>query len=549
MKREKIIFAFFVMPIFLFSASLKHWKLDRGKNNNSVLFPQQITSLKKVQSLQSKGSNRGQDQVSPKIKPDFPEQAKEATRSTYQSRKTIRTPRARFRDFLFTRGREPDPSRFLPQVKYLKKDKPFRSTGSLYRPDQVLVKFRPSFSEQMREATIEAYQSKKLKRIQKLNIYQIQIPENVTVEEMLYILKQNPDVEFAQPNYLVHIAVTPNDTLFKYQYALYNIGQDITEPPGVPRGEEGADIKATAAWEETKGREDVIIAVIDTGVDLDHPDIKNKIYSSGRDFVNDDFDATDDDQEYGHGTHVAGIAAAETNNSAGVAGVAWNCKILPVKVLDDTGLGDYFWLADGIIWAADQGADVINMSLGGGSPEQTRDIALKSALKYAYDKNIVIVAAAGHYDPLWGSDVSYPAAYDDYCLAVAATNYNDERVTLENSSDDPRYKWESNYGPEIDVAAPGDLIFSLFPEDFTPQIYLPYAWESGTSMAAPHVAGLAALIKSIKPWLSNEEIMNIIRYSADDVNYTSNPGKDDYIGYGRINMKKALVPTVIKSPR
>jgi subtilisin family serine protease len=533
MKREKITFAFFLIPILLFPGSLQRFSFDRGKNPNPSLTQKQIKSINESLPFNSKKGHSVKDQVPVNSRPALPEKPKEAARPTYQSRKTIRIPLARFRDFLFTRGRKPALSRFLPQVKYLKKDKPFRSTGPLYRPDQVLVKFRPSFSEQMREATIEAYQSKKLKRIQKLSIYQIQIPENVTVEEMLYLLRQNPDVEYAQPNYLVHISVTPNDTLFKYQYALYNIGQDITQPPGAPQGEEGADIKATAAWEETKGHESVIIAVIDTGVDLDHPDIKNKIYSSGRDFVNDDFDATDDDQEYGHGTHVAGIAAAETNNSDGVAGVAWSCKILPVKVLDDTGEGDYFWLAYGIIWAADNGADVINMSLGGGTPDSVSDEALKSALEYAYEKNIVIIAAAGND----GGAVCYPAAYDDYCLAVAATDYNDQRPD-----------W-SNYGPQVDVAAPGDLIFSLFPEDFTPQIYLPYAWESGTSQAAPHVAGLAALIKSIKPWLSNEEIMNIIRYSADDVNYTSNPGKDDYIGYGRINMKKALVPIVIKSSR
>jgi len=168
---------------------------------------------------------------------------------------------------------------------------------------------------------------------------------------------------------------------------------------------------------------------------------------------------------------------------------------------------------------------VINISLGGDS----LDPFLEAALKYAYDKNIVIIAAAGNYDPLWGSDVFYPAAYDNYCLAVAATDYNDLRPD-----------W-SNYGPQVDVAAPGVEIISLFPNSS-------YAWGIGTSMAAPHVAGLAALIKSIKPWLTNAQIMKIIRYTADDINSADYPGKDDFIGYGRINMKKALVPIEIKSP-
>ncbi|GAG87547.1 unnamed protein product, partial [marine sediment metagenome] len=163
----------------------------------------------------------------------------------------------------------------------------------------------------------------------------------------------------------------------------------------------------------------IIIAILDTGVDMLHPDLDEKIHSSGYDFVNDDSDATDDE---GHGTHVAGIAAAETHNDEGIAGVAWNCKILPVKVLDSLGLGEIGKLADAIIWAADNGADVMNLSLG----IPIESLVLENAIKYAYDKDVVIVAAAGNYDPIWGSDVWYPAAYDDYCLAVAATDYNDE---------------------------------------------------------------------------------------------------------------------------
>ena len=533
MKREKIIFAFFIIPIFLFSASLKHWKLDRGKNRNSVLFPQQITSLKKVQSLQSKGSNRGPDQVSPKIKPDFPEQAKDSSGKVYRFRKAkIFRPRGN-RDFRFERPRRPDRSVIRHQIKHMNRGQPYRYEGPPYRPDEVLVKFKPTISDQTIKTTIAAYQCKELKRIPRINVYNIKIQKSTTLEETLFALRRNPDVEYAEPNYIAYVTETPNDSLFDYQYALYNSGQDIG-PPGSPQGEERADIKATSTWEETKGDENIIIAILDTGVDFNHPDLNDKIYSSGYDFINDDSDATDD---AGHGTHVAGIAAAETHNDEGIAGVAWNCKILPVKVLDDLGEGSYAEMIDGIIWAADNGADVINLSLGGDFPS----ISVENALKYAHDMDIVIVASAGND----GGAVLYPAAYDAYCLAVAATDYNDERVDFSSSGG----LWESNSGPEIDVAAPGARIISTVPTWFWGPDSFPYAWGDGTSQATPHVTGLVALIKSEKPNLTAAQIMDIIRYSADDVNFVNNLGVDNYIGFGRINSAKALVPTVIKSSR
>jgi subtilisin family serine protease len=533
MKKEKTIFALFVIPIFLFSASLKHWKLDRGKNNNSVLFPQQITSLIKVQSLQSKGNNSGLGQVSPKTKPDFPEQVRESSRKAYRFKDAgIATSRGN-RDFRFERARRPDRPVIRRPIKHMNRGRPYRHEGPPYRPDEVLVKFKPTLSDQTIKATIAAYQCKRLKRIPRINVYKIQIQTSTTLEETLFALRKNPDVEYAEPNYITYMTETPNDSLFDYQYALYNSGQDIG-PPGSPQGEERADIKTTSTWEETKGEEEIIIAILDSGVDMDHPDLIDKIYSSGYDFVNDDSDATDDES---HGTHVAGIAAAETHNDEGIAGVAWNCKILPVKILDDLGSGSYGEMSEAIIWAADSGADVINLSVGGGFPSTT----LENALKYAYDMNVVIVASAGND----GGAVLYPAAYDDYCLAVAATDYNDERVDFSNSGG----LWASNSGPEIDVAAPGARIISTVPTWFWGPDSFPYAWGDGTSQAAPHVAGLAALIKSVKPNLSAAQIMDVIRYSADDVNFVNNLGIDNYIGYGRINTAKALVPTVIKSSR
>jgi len=402
-------------------------------------------------------------------------------------------------------------------------NKPLPSLKKIaYSADHILVKFRPYIPDEFIKATINTFQISEYKVIPHINVFKIRVPENSSVDEMLYLMRQHQYVEFAEPDYVAYKTVEPNDTLFNYQYALYNEGQHVG-PPGSPQGQPSADIKAPAAWEETKGSEDVIIAIVDTGIELTHPDLKNKIESSGYDFVNSDFEAEDDE---GHGTFVAGIAAADTDNNEGMAGVAWNCKLLPVKVLDELGEGYYSWIIDGIIWAVDHEAAVVNLSLGGPADSYS----LEAAVRYAHQNDIVVAAAAGND----GGSVIYPAAYDDYCLAVAATDYNDQRPA-----------W-SNCGTQIDVAAPGKWILSTYPTWLAPPGYLPYGWGDGTSASTPHVSGLAALIKSIKPLLTADEIMYVIKYSADDVNESSNPGNDVFIGYGRINMEKALVPLIIE---
>ncbi len=428
-----------------------------------------------------------------------------------------------FQSFKSDRRRDHRQPDFRREIQCLNQGLPFRSRGIEYAPDQVLVKFKPTLTTQAVKTTLAAYETKMMKRIPRIDVYQLRIPEGTTVEEMLYVLRQNPDIEYAAPNYKAYIAVTPNDPLFYLQYALRNTGQEIGIP-GSPAGKARADIKATTAWDETKGDEEVLIAVIDTGVEFEHPDLQDKIASNGRDFVNDDFDAADDNA---HGTFVAGVIAAKTDNNEGIAGVAWNCKILPVKAMDEEGSGYYSWIVEGIIWAVDNGASVINLSLGG----DVGDPSLESAVKYAYDNDVVIAAAAGNDS----SSVIYPAAYEAYCLAVAATDY-----------DDMRTDW-SNFGPEVDIAAPGERIVGPVPTWYWGPDSLPYAFGEGTSASTAHVTGLAALIKSIKPWLTSSEVMNVIRYSADDVNSSEYPGEDEFIGYGRINMEKALVPIKITS--
>ena len=388
--------------------------------------------------------------------------------------------------------------------------------------DQVLVKFKSDLSIQTRIITLSHFRSNVIRHIPQIDVYQIQIPGDLTVDEMLILLEQNPDVEYAEPNPFCYTCVSPNDTLFQYQYALYNSAQSIGIP-GSPTGKLRADIKATEGWEETKGSDSVVVAVLDSGLDFEHPDMVDIAFSRGRDFVNGDDDAMDD---LGHGTYISSIIAANSNNGEGIAGITWNCKILPVKVIAEDGSGLYVWMIEAIIWAADQGAHVINMSIGGDAASQT----LEDALKYAYQKGVVIVASAGNDSGL----VIYPAAYDNYVLAVAATDYNDTRTPWSNS------------GSQIDVAAPGDRIIGCYPVWALPGGTLPYVFGFGTSASAAYTSGLAALIVSIKPWLTPDEVLDIIRFSSDDVNGAEFPGIDEFIGHGRINMEKALVPIKIK---
>jgi subtilisin family serine protease len=397
--------------------------------------------------------------------------------------------------------------------------------GQKYSSGKLIVKFRSGLSLQSTESIIRAYEPQSYRRIPRINAYVIKMAEGTTVEEMLGALRRNPDVLYAEPDYKLRLSTTPNDQLFRYQYALSNPG-GVLQIPGSPTGKLSADIKATGAWDYIKGDSNVIVAVLDTGVDYTHPELVNKVISHGRDFVNDDDDAFDD---HWHGTHVSGIIAAETNNSEGIAGVTWNCKILPGKIISAEGEGDYSWLIEAIIWAADYTSgqakvQVINMSIGGEEPSQ----ALEDALEYAFNKGIVLVASAGnHSEPEDPTFIYYPAAYDQYCLAVGASDYNDEIAEF------------SNYGPELDVASPGVWILSTFPVAQTEPGYLPYAFASGTSMAAPHVAGFAALLKSFKPWLTPGDIMKIIKYTPDDI---GDAGRDDYAGYGRINTERAVSP-------
>jgi subtilisin family serine protease/uncharacterized protein YkwD len=248
------------------------------------------------------------------------------------------------------------------------------------------------------------------------------------------------------------------------------------------------------AWATSLGSPDVVIAVLDTGVSAGHPDLAGAVLP-GYDVLNGDEDAADD---HGHGTAVAGVVAARTNNALGIAGVCWLCRIVPVKVLGANGYGPSSAVAAGIVWAADHGADIINLSLG--SPESTD--ALASAVGYANRRGALIVAAAGNAG---ATTPFYPAA-EPGVLAVAATD-----------DDDRPYSW-SNRGGWVPVAAPGCL---------TTTLPAGYGFECGTSFAAPIVAGLAGLALGIRPELPAAELANVVRRGAVPIGPAVTSGRVD----------------------
>ncbi|HEU4326058.1 MAG TPA: S8 family serine peptidase [Roseiflexaceae bacterium] len=301
-----------------------------------------------------------------------------------------------------------------------------------------------------------------------------------------------PGVVYAEPNHERDLLRSPSDALQGSQWSL------------------GA-VRAPEAWDLSTG-EAIIIALLDTGVSPTHLDLKRKLLP-GYDFVNGDADPRDDE---GHGTHTAGVAAADTDNSIGIAGVCWGCMILPVKVLGNRGRGDDATIAQGIRYAVDQGARVIGMSLGG--PEDTQ--VLRDAVRYAYERRVLIVAASGN-GQMRGNAPSYPAAYPEV-LAVSATDERDEVAGFATT------------GPFIGLAAPGVNVWSTTWERTSGDSYGP---ASGTSDAAPHVVGAAALVLSLRPDLTSDQLAEVLKASADDIGL---PGRDPQSGYGRLNIRSAL---------
>ena len=374
-------------------------------------------------------------------------------------------------------------------------------------PGEILVKFSKNTSAARIRTTYKSLGAEEAGEAANLRVHRIRLPKGMAVKDAIAKYKNMPGVEYVEPEYRYFMQQVPNDAYYGDQWAL-------------------PIIKAPQAWDVTTGGE-VIVAVVDTGVDYSHEDLAGKVIK-GYDYVNNDNDPMDD---HYHGTHVAGTIAGVTNNGIGIAGVSWGAKILAVKVLDASGTGTSFSVAQGIRYAADYGAKIINLSLGGPEPSAT----LSDAIAYAHGKGCIIVAAAGNE----GTDAAlYPAAYQNV-IGVGATGINDLKASY------------SNYGWYVDVAAPGgdgdlNIIPSNVPSNGILSCYLrnSYAWAEGTSMAAPHVAGLAALIASRYPGKTGDQLARSIMRAVDDLGV---PGRDDIYGYGRINAEKAVTSAFVSS--
>lgn len=341
--------------------------------------------------------------------------------------------------------------------------------------------------------------------------------------QLIEALSRNPAVEYAEPDELVTAAT--NDQYFDRQYALQNGGQSFTNTANtqtIATGKPDADVDAVEAWKFTT-RSGIKVAILDTGVANFHDDIAPQVVGYAN-FVSADTKEdpkANPEDKYGHGTHVAGIVAAKADNTIGVAGVCPSCSILDVKVLNDSGSGSSSAIANGISWAASNGAKVINMSLG----QRVSSRTLEAAVNDAWNKGVVIVAAAGNA----GTQAKiYPGAYPNV-IAVAATDNNDAKASF------------STYGKWVDVAAPGVNVYSTFPNH--PFVLgtqngrsMGYDIASGTSMASPVVAGVAALVWSSSPAdTENKTVRTKIESTADPIF-----GTDTYWANGRVNACRAV---------
>lgn len=345
-------------------------------------------------------------------------------------------------------------------------------------------------------------------------IYRLCLVPDADIADVVRQLRQNPAVVYAEPDYLAPIITAPNDPLYSGQW-------------GVPQ------INAPAAWDVVTGTTDVVVAVVDAGLDTSHPDLAGQLWTNPGEIAGNSVD--DDNNGYvddiygwnlvdnnadlsdntGHGTQVAGVIAAATDNGEGVAGVCWNCQVMIVKVTQPGGIANYSDIAAGVVYAAQKGAEVINLSLGGQSDSATLRAAIAAA-----SQTTVVVGGAGNDQ---SSVPFYPAAYDDYVLATAGTTIGDTRAST------------SNYGTWVDVSAPGEVITTTFSGGG-------YGPSSGTSMAAAFASGLAGLLRSQYPAWSANMVRAHIVHTTDGID-SLNPGYEGQLGSGRINAGQAVTTT------
>ncbi|MBI1919825.1 MAG: S8 family serine peptidase [Geobacter sp.] len=360
------------------------------------------------------------------------------------------------------------------------------SEGPKFVADELLVQVMAGVPETRLAGILAETGATAAGEIPQLNVRIIKVRPEV-MDKVKAALERNPLIKFVENNYLAEGSSTPNDPLYPSQWHL----PKISSPQG---------------WDISTGSGVVDIAIIDSGIDPSHPDLAAKLVP-GYNFVGGNTDTHD---VLGHGTAVAGTAAAMGGNSLGVTGLAWQNPIMPLVVLDSSNYATYSNIAQAITYAADHGVRVINISIGGSSSSST----LQNAVNYAWNKGAIIFASAMNNST---STPYYPAACTNV-VAVAATDSNDAKASF------------SNYGSWIDISAPGVSIY-------TTNNGGAYGTWNGTSFSSPLTAGLAGLILSLNPVLTNQQVVDIITANADDLGAA---GFDQYFGNGRINVYKSL---------
>jgi subtilisin family serine protease len=420
------------------------------------------------------------------------------------------------------------------------RDDKHRLRKAQHAPGELLIKYKRSVRSAAYKYRRSSRRFATLRRFRSVGVLQVKIPEGMTLEEALDSCRQDPEVEYAEPNYVRHISVDPvfpDDEHFDELWGLHNTEQWHKSIEDDHRGLDDADMDAPEAWDVQTGSRNVVVAVLDTGVDWGHEDLAANIWINpgeinGEDGVDDDGNGYVDDirgwdfvpkegdndpvDDNGHGTHVSGTIGAEGDNGIGITGVTWAVSIMPLKTLDKEGTGTVAEEIEAIEYAIANGAKIINASFSGEDYSKLEYDAIKSA----QDARILLVAAAGNNGSNNDDTPEYPASYNlNNIIAVAATDHNDRLAHF------------SNYGAlTVDVAAPGVDIYSTKTDNS-------YSLASGTSMAAPHVSGLAALIWSQNLGFMYSEVKGFIFYGVDVLD----PLAGKILKAGRINANASIL--------
>lgn len=355
-------------------------------------------------------------------------------------------------------------------------------------------------------------------------IFFFEVSSKQGMESYIAQLKGEPFIEYAEYDFIGYgsgkpeeTSVIPNDPQFGNQWGLRNTGQVINSITGIA----GNDINVAGAWDITTGSANIKIGVLDSGMPLSASEFTGRL-TPGYDFANNDNNPMDDQ---GHGSNVGSIIGAKGNNGSVMAGVNWNSKIIPVKILDANNSGLYSWWVSGITYAADSGAKVLNMSVGGSGFSQ----ALQDAVTYANSKGAIVVVCMMNNN---NAVPYYPAAFDNV-IAIGAINNRGKRAVP--------FCWGggSSYGSHIDFCAPGEMILGLNYQNTNAVTY----W-CGTSQATPMVTGIVSLMLSKNPNLTYSSIYSILKASAIDTLGNRNAGWNQYYGWGRIDAAFALAQVI-----